>query len=225
MCVCVCMCVRVAITTTLHKTLTLPPFPPLPPNPHQASVLLHMLVPSHQDNCPLDEDANVRATGRGGRELQACRSRSCLTCTNQPAVCRVDPTNRVVTCKGDTSACRVEECDLCSRCVAYYGGNLTSFRFVSACISRDYPYTCGSTPAKCFRSDAVTGAKVGGANGLFDSGKLWCGCYGDNCTAELVFHYIVRNVSGVAVDTSAGPSVAPSTGHDCKLMVLVPFLP
>ena len=167
---------------------------------------LLLLRESHQSSCPSNADTSL---------LEPCRSRSCLVCRNVPAACTMDSTNRIVSCVGDASQCSgTVECDPCSRCLAYYGGNGTVFRFSSACISMDYPFDCGSVPAECERSDEVTGG-VGWERALFHSNKLWCSCHGENCTAQLAFRYSVSNGSGVPaggyVSTSwKDPLVSPS---------------
>ncbi|KAL5509344.1 hypothetical protein EMCRGX_G004699 [Ephydatia muelleri] len=175
------------------------------------AVGLLLLRESHQSSCPSNADTSL---------LEPCRSRSCLVCRNVPAACTVDSTNRIVSCVGDASQCSgTVECDPCSRCLAYYGGNGTVFRFSSACISMDYPFDCGSVPAECERSDEVTGG-VGWERALFHSNKLWCSCHGESCTAQLAFRYSVSNGSGVPaggyVSTSwKDPLVSPSlaTSH------------
>lgn len=167
----------------------------LKPPLHTVCTLILCIPTSHQQ-CPLNSSS-----------WQTCRASNCLSCANAPANCSVDPISHTVSCTGETSSCRVLECDSCSHCVAYYYQNTynftTAYRFTSGCVSNDPTYSCDSSSPNCVGSGPVESE-----SNLFGSNLIFCSCYANNCTANLSFHYtIVASTSTWKVSSSSSFSM------------------
>lgn len=163
-----------------------------------------------QQQCPLNSSSSQR-----------CLAKRCLSCTNAPANCSMDPASKTASCAGDTSTCQSLECDSCSHCMAFYYAStdtLTDYHFTSRCISNDPTYSCELSFLNCVSSGMVENEST-----LFRSSPLSCSCYGNNCTANIVFHYTIKTThsawepSSTLLSIQATPSVSPTTGNESKL--------